>query len=82
MHELFDVCVIGGGPAGASLALRLAHLGRSVVVIERNSFPRRHLGESLTGAILPLLGVLGALPRIESAGFIKAPVQRSSGLGS
>ena len=72
MPELFDVCVIGGGPAGASLALQLAKLGRSVVVIEKVSFPRRHVGESLTGGILPLLQVLGVLPRIESAQFLKA----------
>jgi flavin-dependent dehydrogenase len=73
LPEFFDVCVIGGGPAGASLALQLAKLGRSVVVIEKVSFPRRHVGESLTGGILPLLQVLGVLPRIESGQFLKAP---------
>ena len=73
MLELFDVCVIGGGPAGASLALQLAKLGRSVVVIEKVPFPRRHVGESLTGGILPLLQVLGVLPRIEFGQFLKAP---------
>lgn len=73
MPELFDVCVIGGGPAGASLALRLAQLGRSVVVIEKHCFPRRHLGESVTGGVLPLLQVLGVQRRMESAGFIDAP---------
>lgn len=72
MHEPLDVCVIGGGPAGASLALRLAKLGRSVAVIEKASFPRRHIGESLTGGILPLLQVLGVLPQIESGQFLKA----------
>ncbi len=73
MTELFDVCVIGGGPAGASLALRLTDLGRSVVVIEKHSFPRRHLGESVTGGVLPLLQVLGVERRMEAAGFIDAP---------
>ncbi|HLJ89308.1 MAG TPA: NAD(P)/FAD-dependent oxidoreductase [Candidatus Angelobacter sp.] len=73
MTELFDVCVIGGGPAGASLALRLADLGRSVVVIEKQSFPRRHIGESVTGGVLPLLQVLGVEHRMEAAGFIDAP---------
>jgi flavin-dependent dehydrogenase len=72
LPELFDVCVIGGGPAGASLALQLAKLGRSVAVVEKASFPRRHVGESLTGGILPLLQVLGVLPRIESGQFLKA----------
>jgi flavin-dependent dehydrogenase len=73
LPELFDVCVIGGGPAGASLALQLAKLGRTVAVVEKASFPRRHVGESLTGGILPLLQVLGVLPRIESGQFLKAP---------
>jgi flavin-dependent dehydrogenase len=73
LPEPFDVCIIGGGPAGASLALRLAKLGRSVAVIEKASFPRRHVGESLTGGVLPLLQVLGVLPQIESGQFLKAP---------
>src|SRR6266436_3128440 len=73
LPEPIDVCVIGGGPAGASLGLRLAKLGRSVAIIEKASFPRRHVGESMTGGILPLLQVLGVLPQIESGQFLKAP---------
>jgi len=57
-----------------SLALRLAQLGRSVVLIEKSPFPRRHIGESLTGGVFPLLDVLGVLPQVEAAGFIKAPL--------
>lgn len=55
-----DVCVIGGGPAGSALAARLAALGNSVVLVERAEFPRRHLGESLTPGVLPLLQAMGA----------------------
>jgi flavin-dependent dehydrogenase len=66
-----DVCVIGGGPAGASLARRAAMLGHSVVVIEKAPFPRPHIGESLTGAVLPLLDVLAMREQVESAGFYR-----------
>jgi flavin-dependent dehydrogenase len=64
--------VIGGGPAGSSLALRLAALGRRVILFEKDDFPRCHVGESLTGGILPLLDVLAVRPAIESAGFLPA----------
>ena len=66
-----DVCVIGGGPAGASLARRAAMLGHSVVVIEKAPFPRPQIGESLTGAVLPLLDVLAMRDQVESAGFYR-----------
>ena len=43
----FDVIVAGGGPAGSTTASFLRMLGRSVVVLEKERFPRFHLGESL-----------------------------------
>jgi flavin-dependent dehydrogenase len=64
-----DVCVIGGGPAGAALACRLAVLGHSVVVIERHAFPRRHVGESVSPGVWPLLELLGVRDRVEAAAF-------------
>jgi flavin-dependent dehydrogenase len=54
------VCVIGGGPAGSTFAARLAALGHEVLLIERQAFPRRHLGESLSPGVLPLLEMTGA----------------------
>jgi len=69
-----SACVIGGGPAGATLATRLALLGHAVWLVERRAFPRRHLGESLSPGVLPLLEMTGARDAIARAGFW--PVQR------
>ncbi|HUP49181.1 MAG TPA: FAD-dependent oxidoreductase, partial [Thermoanaerobaculia bacterium] len=41
----FDFAVAGGGPAGTSAAISLAQRGRSVVLFERDTFPRFHIGE-------------------------------------
>jgi len=43
----FDVCVVGGGPAGGGLGSYLGKAGVKVVVLERDLFPRPHVGESL-----------------------------------
>lgn len=67
----FEVCVLGGGPAGAAFALRLAQIGREVALIEKHPFPRPHIGESLPPGILPLLDGLGLQMQIESAGFLR-----------
>ena len=67
-----EVCVIGGGPAGAALALRLARLGHSVCVVERHAFPRPHVGESLTPGVWPLLDALGVVDEVRRGGFLPA----------
>lgn len=46
-NDQYDVAIIGGGPAGSTAATLLAKAGRHVVVIEREKFPRFHIGESL-----------------------------------
>lgn len=64
-----EVCVIGGGPAGSTFAVRMAQLGHSVCLIERMLFPRSHLGESLSPGVLPLLESTGARQLVEGVGF-------------
>src|SRR5262245_18074390 len=47
MTQRWDVVIVGGGPGGSTLAASLAQAGRSVLVLEREKFPRFHIGESL-----------------------------------
>ncbi len=66
-----EVCVVGGGPAGATVAVRLAQLGHDVVVVEQHPFPRPHVGESLSPAAWPVLDLLGVGDLVASAGFVR-----------
>jgi flavin-dependent dehydrogenase len=45
--DIYDVAIIGGGPAGSTAATLLSRAGRRVIVLEREKFPRFHIGESL-----------------------------------
>jgi flavin-dependent dehydrogenase len=65
-----DVLVIGGGPGGSTAATMLARKGYQVVLLERERFPRDHIGESLLPASVPVLEELGVLPAIQRAGFL------------
>src|SRR5213594_5124242 len=66
-----DVVVLGGGPAGAACALRLARLGHRVTLVERAERGRPHVGESLPPTVLPLLQTLGVGERVEAARFLR-----------
>jgi flavin-dependent dehydrogenase len=66
-----NICVIGAGPAGSTFAARMARLGHDVSLVERARFPRRHLGESLSPGVLPLLETIGARHAIDEAGFCR-----------
>jgi flavin-dependent dehydrogenase len=67
----FDAIVIGGGPAGSTAASYLAGAGMSVAVFESDTFPRPHVGESLVPATTPVLLEIGAIDKIDEAGFPK-----------
>ena len=66
-----DVLVIGGGPAGSTIAALLADQGWDVHLLEKDSHPRFHIGESLLPQSLPMLQRLGVLPEVEKIGIIK-----------
>ena len=65
-----SVLVIGGGPAGSTAAAMLARQGVEVTLLERERFPRDHVGESLLPASMPVLEELGVLGVVQDAGFV------------
>ncbi|MPZ81300.1 MAG: FAD-dependent oxidoreductase [Actinophytocola sp.] len=71
VQDEYDVVVVGGGPAGSVSAGLLALRGHRVLVIEREKFPRYHIGESLTTGSLPALDDLGLRDRVNELGFTK-----------
>ena len=60
---MYDVIVIGGGPAGATTARQLARAGFNTVILERENHPRFHIGESLLPRNFALIKELGLLDR-------------------
>ena len=67
----FEVIVIGGGPAGSAAAAVLAEHGHRVLVLEREKFPRYHIGESLIPFTYQPLERLGLIPLMKSSAFQK-----------
>jgi flavin-dependent dehydrogenase len=65
MNTHYDVLIIGGGPAGSSAATFLARKGFSVLVMEKEKFPRDHVGESLIPFCYGKMEKLGVLPTLE-----------------
>jgi flavin-dependent dehydrogenase len=65
----FDFAVAGGGPAGSSAAISLGQHGHSVVLFERDTFPRFHIGESLLSTANDAFATLGVAKRIKAACF-------------
>jgi flavin-dependent dehydrogenase len=65
-REAAEVIVVGGGPGGAVVAAGLAKKGRRVLVLERDRFPRFHLGESLLPQSMGVLRELGLLDRVDA----------------
>ncbi len=69
--DSLDAIIIGGGPAGCSAAAVLAEKGHRVLVLEREKFPRYHIGESLLPFTFQPLARLGLLDKMRASAFVK-----------
>jgi len=69
MHRHTSVLVIGGGPGGSTAAALLAKAGMQVLLLEREVFPRYHIGESLLASCQATLKLSGAYDAVAAHGF-------------
>ncbi len=69
--DQYDVIVIGGGPAGATTGTLLAEQGHSVLILERSTAPRFHVGESLIPETYWSLKRLGLIEKLKQSAFPK-----------
>ncbi len=70
LPEETTVVVVGGGPAGSAAGSYLAKAGVDHVILERERFPRHHVGESLVGATNRVLNEIGVLDKLDQEGFV------------
>ncbi|HZJ13431.1 MAG TPA: NAD(P)/FAD-dependent oxidoreductase [Chthoniobacteraceae bacterium] len=70
-HDEFDAILIGGGPAGSCASAILAEYGHRVLVLEREKFPRYHIGESLIPFTFGPLERIGMIPKMKASHFVK-----------
>ena len=68
---MHDVVIIGGRPAGSTCGtlLKLYNSDLDVVIVEREKFPREHIGESLLPALSVLMDEMFVWDKVEAAGF-------------
>src|SRR5438477_4255376 len=70
-NDKYDVIVIGAGPAGSTSSALLAEKGHRVLVLEREKFPRYHIGESLLPFTFQPLQRLGLIDKMRQSAFVK-----------
>ena len=66
----FDAIIIGGGPAGSTTGTFLARAGLRVLIVEKERFPRFHIGESIMPVANAILQETGVWDKVERAGFV------------
>jgi flavin-dependent dehydrogenase len=71
LSQRYDAIVIGCGPAGASASAVLASKGRRVLVLEKEKFPRYHIGESLIPFTYFPLERIGMIDKMKASHFTK-----------
>ena len=71
MRDSYDVIVVGGGPAGSTVATLLAKAGHSVLLLEREKHPRFHVGESLMPECYWIFDRLGLVRTMQESDFVK-----------
>jgi flavin-dependent dehydrogenase len=67
----YDAIIIGGGPAGSCAAAILGEYGHKVIILEREKFPRYHIGESLIPFTFQPLERIGMIPKMKKSHFVK-----------
>jgi 1H-pyrrole-2-carbonyl-[peptidyl-carrier protein] chlorinase len=68
---MYDVIIVGGGPAGATMGSYLSKAGIRNLILEGHNQPRPHVGESLVLSTMRVFGELGLIEKMDQAGFPK-----------
>jgi flavin-dependent dehydrogenase len=68
---IYDAIIIGGGPGGSAAATYLCRAGKKVLLLEKEHFPRFHIGESLLPYNQQLFREMGLMPALQAAGFTR-----------
>jgi FADH2-dependent halogenase len=66
---MYDALILGCGPGGSSVGTFLARAGKKVLVLEKEVFPRFHIGESLLPCNMAIFEEMGVMPALRAAGF-------------
>ena len=76
-NRSYDCLVIGAGPAGSTAACIVAEQGFSTLLMERDQFPREHVGESLMPEAFWVFERLGLVHEMDKIGFQKKRVTKT-----